>query len=92
MSEHDQQHTLSLISALLKKRGASRFIAFILALPIIIGTISALFMYNFTAVNYMREMNFAKNNVPVLGAALKGTDDSLRAHGYSIPQFVLISR
>lgn len=92
MSAADQEHTLHLVASLLKKRGASAIIGGIILAPVVVGAVLAILSYNYTAVSYVRDINYAKNNVPIIAKSLVLTDDSLRSHGISIPFFSLIEK
>lgn len=85
MSEQDQQHTLSLVAALMRKPGASKLLAALLLMPVVIGSIIAIATYNFSAVNYFREIDYAKVNFPIVADAVADTQDTLRHHGYKLP-------
>ena len=77
MSVSDQEHVLTVIASLLKRKGAGRWIAGLLAMPIVIGSCVALFGYLFIGVQFLRDVNIARVNYPAISAAISQTRDSL---------------
>lgn len=78
MSLADQEHLEHLVS-MLPKSGKWRWVAVILAVPALVGAMSALAAYGFATVTFLSGVNYAVKVVPSHDAAILRIDGQVKA-------------
>ena len=101
MSTIDQEHTLALIGAMLRKRGAWGMISSIILLPTLLGAIIGSVTYAYTFMSFVNQVTYAARQSPILASAVRMQNgnillladeirtvaDTLRSDGYYFAAF-----